>query len=215
MKPSPLIRIAIVEDDTRLLRSLSETLATQQDLRVVATHADGESALAADWSGIDLLLVDLELPGITGHQLVAKALESKPDLVAVVLSIHDSRDCLFAALRAGASGYILKGGTSGALIEGIRAAAKGESPISPAMARHLVSEFGTWRPAEADATLSPREVRLLSLLGEGLSYKEVAAQLGLSPHTVHTHVKNIYGKMRARNRAQAIQRAKARGLLGN
>lgn len=206
-------RITLVEDNAVLLRSLVETLAGIGDLKVVGAHLSAESALAAGWKDTDLLLTDLELPGIPGQELIAAALASKPGLIGVALTIHDNRDSLFAALAAGATGYVLKGLSVAELAEAIRAAARGESPISPAVARHLITEFGSWTPTAAEETLSARERELLAMLGEGASYKEAAQRLGLSAHTIHSHVKNIYGKLQAKTRAQALQRARARGLL--
>ena len=175
-----MIRIAIVEDDPRQLHLLVRLFSTQSDMAVSASHASAEASLSeGDWSAVDLLLVDLDLPGISGAQLVTTLSDAHPSLICLAHTIHASR---------------------------------GESPISPAIARYLVHELCS-KPAVIDDTLSAREVALLRLAADGLLYKEIAARLSISNHTVHTHIKNIYSKLQAAGRAEAVLKARKLGYL--
>ena len=208
-----MIRIAIVDDDPRQLHLLVRLFSTQADMAVSASHASAEAALSeGDWSAVDLLLVDLDLPGISGPQLVTALSDAHPGLICLAHTIHDDRESLFEALRAGACGYALKGTSGADLLKAVRDAIRGESPISPAIARYLVQELCS-KPAVSDDALSAREVALLRLAADGLLYKEIAGRLSISTHTVHTHIKKIYIKLQAAGRAEAVLKARKLGYL--
>jgi DNA-binding CsgD family transcriptional regulator len=130
-----------------------------------------------------------------------------------VHTIHDARDALFAAIHAGAVGYVLKGESLDALASGILDAVEGRAPISPAVARYFVDAFRAEVPAGDAKPLTDRETELLGALAAGLTYADVAERMGISRHTVHTHAKNIYHKLHASGRTQAIRTAKLSGLL--
>lgn len=207
-----MIRIAIVEDDPRQLKTLLRLFSAQSDMSVAGSHATAEAALSeGDWSMVDLLVVDLELPGMSGAQLIAKLSASHPSLLCLAHTIHDDRASLFEALRSGACGYALKGSSGADLLKAVRDASRGESPISPAIARYLIQELCA-TPA-AGGTLSAREISLLRLAAEGLIYKEIGDRLGISAHTVHVHIKKIYSKLQATCRAEAVVKARRLGYL--
>lgn len=168
---------------------------------------------AVKWCEVDILLSDLELPGISGVALIERAVKANPDLRALAYTINEQREVVFSALKAGAVGYVLKGDSAHELIEAIHAISRGESPISPAIARYLLETFHRENAAADQAALSHREVGLLKHVVAGHTYKEMGKRLGLSSHTIHTHIKNIYKKLSASSRGEALQRARMLGHL--
>lgn len=209
-----MIRVIVVEDDPRLLENLTRLLGRREDFRVVASFSSAEAALAADpWHTGEVLISDIDLPGISGVELIAKAREANPNLLPLAYTIYEDRDTVFAALKAGAFGYLVKGCSAEMLESSIREVVRGGAPMSPAIARRLLDRFLEDVAPEPAEALSPREVELLRCVAEGLLYKEIGEQLGISPHTVHTHIKNIYGKLHATDRAHALRRARMLGYL--
>ena len=208
------IRLVIVEDDSHLLFSLAKIMASQADIRVVGAYACTEEAMEqSDWSAVDVLLADLGLPGVSGVDLIAAATYQNPQLHALVHTIHDDRESLFAALRAGAIGYVIKGLPALETIEAVRAVSQGSSSLSPSIAHFLIEEFRSSSAANAEEALTAREVELLNLSAQGLMYKEIGERLSISGGTVHSHIKRIYRKLQASNREQALRRAQALGYL--
>lgn len=211
-----MTRVVVVEDSPTQALFLSEILASAEGLRPVGVYPDAEKALAeVDWRNVEVLLADLELPGMPGVALIPRALQANPALLPLAFTVHDDRDVVLAALEAGACGYVLKDTSSDDLIRAIRDVAAGQGAMSPAVARHLIDTFRLRTSAGPDAReeLSPRESHLLRLVAAGNSYKEIAGELGISPNTVHSHVKHIYGKLRAASRSEAIRRARLLGYL--
>ncbi len=212
-----MVRLTIVEDDPAHLALLGQVAAREADFKVAGLHPSAEAALAVtDWKQVDVLLTDLELPDLSGVGLIARAVRDNPRLLPLAYTIHDQRETVFAALRAGAFGYVIKGGTAVELVEAIRRVARGESPMSPAVARYLIDSFRKELPppeAGSAENLTVRETDLLRLVASGLVYKEIGCRLAISPHTVHAHVRNIYEKLHAVNRPQALRRARELGYL--
>jgi len=210
-----MIRLALVEDDSRLLDTLVRIFSPQPDFAVVYFSSAEDALLQADWANIDVLLTDLDLPGDSGIQLIAAVAKRNPAVIPLVHTVHDDRQTLFAALRAGALGYVTKGCMATDLLAAVAGSVRGISPISPAIARYLIEEF---HPAERrdlgeDRSLTAREEQMLELLAQGFIYKEIATKLGVSTHTVHGHVKKIYRKLHAVNRSEAMRKAAALGYL--
>ncbi len=209
------IRLVIVEDDEGLLDSLSRILAMQPDIAVVGSYVSTEEAMeTTNWLAVDVMLVDLGLPGVSGVDLIATATFKNPRLHTLVHTIHDDRDSLFAALRAGAVGYLIKGMPVPETLEAVRAVAIGTPSLSPSVARFLIDEFRSRSTAPPEETLSVREVELLHLSAQGLIYKEIGKRLSISAGTVHSHIKRIYRKLQVGSREQALRRAQALGYLG-
>jgi DNA-binding NarL/FixJ family response regulator len=167
-----------------------------------------------DWLTVDVMLADLSLPGASGVDLIAAATVRNPQLHTLVHTIHDDRESLFAALRAGAVGYVIKGMPVPETLEAIRAVAIGTPTLSPSVARFLIEEFRSRSTTNPEEALSPREVDRLKLSAQGLIYKEIGERLSISPGTVHSHIKRIYRKLQVGSREQALRRASALGYLG-
>lgn len=207
-------RLVIVEDDEDLLDSLARIMSMQPDISVAGAYLTTEEAMeCTDWQGVDVMLVDLGLPGISGVELIAAATFQNPQLYSLVHTVHDDRESLFAALRAGAAGYVIKGMPVLETLEAVRAVSGGRPTLSPAVARFLIDEFRSRNSTKTEEALTPREVDLLTLSAQGLAYKEIGEQLSISSGTVHSHIKRIYRKLQAVNREQALRRARALGYL--
>ena len=215
MTPEPVvIRLVIVEDDAHLLRALAQIMDAQTDIRIVGAYTSTEEAMKlADWRAVDVLLADLGLPGVSGVDLIAAATLQNSQLHALVHTIHDDRGSLFAALRAGAIGYVIKGLPVLETIEAVRAVSQGASSLSPSIAHFLIEEFRSNNASGVEEILTSREVELLNLSAQGLIYKEIGERLSISSGTVHSHIKRIYRKLQASNREQALRRAQALGYL--
>ena len=211
---SPPIRLVIVEDDVYLLASLAKIMDSQPDIHVVGAYDSTEEAMEqSDWSAVDVLLADLGLPGVSGVDLIAAATLQNSQLYALVHTIHDDRESLFAALRAGAIGYVIKGQPALETIEAVRAVSQGSSSLSPSIAHFLIQEFRSNQAISTEEALTPREVELLNLSAQGLMYKEIGERLSISGGTLHSHIKRIYRKLQASSREQALRRAQALGYL--
>lgn len=205
------LRIAIIEDDPIIRSMLGKLVAKQPDFVLNGAWGTGEAALAALASERpDVVLVDLELPGISGEDCLRALSGMMPATALVVLSAHDEPERVFAALRAGANGYLLKGTPLAELVAGILAAHAGGSPLSPAVANLVIRAFqkspAPSRPAIPLPSLTPRERQILELLAEGKVAKEAAAELFLSYETVRDYLKTIYQKLHVRSRTEAVLR---------
>ena len=210
-----MTRLVVVEDDPMTLAALRTLFSSAQEIELVGAYGSAEAALqATDWCAVDVLLTDLNLPGLSGDQLIAVALGHDPTLLALAHTIHEGRDELFAALRAGASGYLVKGTPAPQILQAIHGIVGGETPISPIVARHLVAHFH--RPdsaAEAEEAMTPREELVLQQFAHGQSYEQIAAALDISVHTVHSHIRKIYGKLHINSRKQALRLVRERGYF--
>lgn len=207
------MKIVIVEDNALLAENLRLILGMESGITVAGTFGAAEDALASlkDCSP-DILLADLGLPGMSGIELIRAARDALPELDIMAYTVFEDRQTIFAALKAGATGYILKGCTPRELIEALFNLHRGGAPMSPKVARLVIREFQGEETEEVNL-LSRREQEILGSLGRGLTYKEVAASLHISPHTVHAHIKKIYGKLQAKDRRQALRKAGRKGLL--
>ena len=208
------IRLVIVEDDQGLLGSLTRIMEMQPDISVAGSYVSTEEAMeSTDWLAVDVMLVDLSLPGVSGVDLIAAATFQNPRLHPLVHTVHDDRESLFAALRAGAAGYVIKGMPVSETLEAVRAVFGGRPTLSPSVARFLIDEFRGRSATKPEEGLTPREIDLLTLSAGGLIYKEIGERLSISSGTVHSHIKRIYRKLQAVNREQALRRARALGYL--
>lgn len=207
------MRIAIVEDNTLLRENLVILLNGEKNFEVCCNHGTAEEALACmtEFSP-DILLVDIGLPGMTGIDLIKKVKLQYPDMEIMVHTVFDARDTVFAAIKAGATGYILKGASPRELIESIENLAKGGAPMSPKIARAVIGEFQDVDLSE-QYLLTPREKEILIELEKGLTYKELAEKLSISHHTIHSHIKNIYEKLHAKSRRAALTTARQKGII--
>jgi len=203
------IRVALVDDDLCFRQSLGQTLAGQPDFDLVASSASAEDLLECIEACIpEIVLVDLGLPGMSGQELIAQLRQSHPAVECIAHTIFEEPSTVMSALRAGASGYLLKGSTPAELLRSLRSLREDGAPLTAKIARLLIREI---QPGPDPLTEREREV--LAALSDGYSYKEVAARLVVSSHTVHTHVKHIYEKLQVSGRQQAISKARQQGWL--
>jgi len=203
-----LIKVCILEDDAGLRDILSSWLRQAKDIEVGSCHGDAPSALQAlQLSQPDVMLVDinLDMSGMNGIEFVRKAKGFSPATQFIMLTVYEDVEHIFAALSAGATGYMLKRTPRKDLIAAIRDAHAGASPMNGHIARKVVEAFRQV-PETADqlASLSPREDAILRLLAQGFLYKEIAMQLNISPFTVNNFIRRIYEKLHVNSRAQAV-----------
>ncbi len=207
------MNICIVEDNKPLLENLRLLLEGEPGFSVIGAFASAEAALAAlPWRDANLLLVDIDLPGLSGVDLINKVHPRMPQLQILVYTISEDRDTVFAALKAGAMGYLLKGCPPRELIESLRNLHQGGAPMSPRIARKVIRELQTPEGKGAEL-LSRREREILNAIALGKSYKEMAESLSLSSHTIHGHIKSTYEKLQAANRGEALQKARELGMI--
>lgn len=200
------IKVSIVEDDERLRKSLSLLIEGSGRCRCLASYGTAEDALKKiPQEPPNVVLVDINLPKMSGVDLVRRLKSSMPQLQIVMHTVYEDSDQIFAALEAGASGYLLKRSSPAKLLEAIEDVFEGGAPMSSHIARKVVASFQKrGLSARASENLSPREEEILNLVAKGYINKEIADQLGISPETVHTHLKSIYEKLHVRSRTEAV-----------
>lgn len=214
-----MIRVLIADDHEVVRDGLRILLEIQPDMEVVAEAADGEAAVELCRTHLpDVVLMDLRMPRMDGLSAIRAAQRCCPQVAVVILTTYDDDNLILEALRAGARGFLLKDASRDAILGAIRAAARGESLLSPEVMARLVAhlEPGAAGPARADGAspLSERETEVLHLVAEGFRSKEIAERLAISERTVKAHLTSIFTKLDATSRAEAIARAVGRGLLG-
>ena len=203
------IGVAIIEDDRRIREGLQTLINGSPGYRCVACFRSMEEALGGRWTDIpDVTLVDLGLPGMAGTEGLPELRLRYPTVALVVLTVYEDDDRIFRALCAGASGYLLKKTPPARLLEGITDVLAGGAPMSPEIARRVISLFRQIRPPErVDYDLTPHEVRLLKLLVEGRNYQGAAAELGVTFSTINFHMQNIYAKLQVHSKSEAVSKA--------
>jgi len=208
------MQIAIVEDNRLLLENLRLLLDGETGISVVGAFLSGEEALSELAAcSPDVMLVDLDLPGISGIELIKRVKAKSPAIDSMAYTIFEDRETVFSAIKAGASGYILKGSSPRELVESLNNLYNGGAPMSPKIARKVIMEFQEGPVASENGLLSQREKEIVKGIEQGLTYKNIAEKLHISPHTVHTHIKNIYEKLQAKDRPEAISKARRKGII--
>ena len=215
--PIPLVTRILVADDFTLVREgLKKVLGAKPDLEVVAEAADGAEAVdKALRDEVDLAILDISMPRMTGIQAAAELHRRKPELRIVILSMHDSDQLLFEALKAGASGYVLKSGADTDIVDAVRSAMLGQSFLYPSAVTTLVRDYvdhGGHGDEQFDV-LTPRELDVLKLIAEAHTNREIAELLFISVKTVERHRQNILGKLGMRDRVELTRYAIRRGLI--
>jgi len=205
--------VALVEDDARLRKQLVQILEDIDDIECVIVCASAEEALEKIPSkNPDVVLMDIKLPRMSGIQCVTELKRILPEVQVIMVTVYEDSDRIFKALKAGASGYLVKSCPPEQLIAAIRDVFAGGAPMSGHIARKVVQHFHLMGPAPSEAdNLSPREQQVLDLLAMGFIYKEIAGKLDIGTETVRTYVKNICQKMHVRGRVEAV----AKRLLEN
>ena len=206
----------IADDHPVFRRGLHTLLTSVPDLEVVGEAATGaEVVTAAAAAQPDVIVMDLHMPGLNGIEATRRVLQTSPHISVLVLTMLDDDASVFAAMRAGARGYLLKDADQDEIIRAIRAVGSGEAIFGPAIAARVIDYFAAPRPSlppQAFPELTARERELLELLAQGHSNLVIAQRLGLRHKTVRNHVSNIFSKLQVANRAQAILRARDAGL---
>ncbi len=215
------VRVLLADDQALFREALATLLAVHEDVEVVGEAGNGDEALrkAAELAP-DVVLMDLRMPVLDGIAATRRLRVEQPDVRVIALTTFDDDEDVFAALRAGAVGYLLKDVSSARLVEAVHAAARGESVLQPSVAAKVVARFAqlpdtasAQRPQPLVVPLSDRELEVVRLLADGRSNREIAADLFLAEGTVKNHVTNVLSKLGARDRTQAALRARELGLL--
>ncbi|HEY1402500.1 MAG TPA: response regulator transcription factor [Pyrinomonadaceae bacterium] len=204
-----VIKVAIVEDRREIREGLAMLINGTEGYRCTGSYGSMEEAFAKIGANLpDVLLSDIGLPGMDGIEGIRILKERHPALLVLMLSVYDDNERIFDALCAGACGYLLKKTPPARLIESLKEASAGGAPMSPEIARKVVTLFRDFRPPErADYQLTPHEMRLLKLLVEGHSYKTAATELGVTVNTVSFHLRHIYEKLQVHSKSEAVAKA--------
>lgn len=210
------IRVVIADDHTLFRDGLRALLASAPDTQLAGEAATGEQAaqLAAELQP-DVILMDMQMPVLNGVEATRRIVRMSPHVSVLMVTMFDDDASVFAAIRAGARGYVLKGATHAEMLRAIRAAANGEAIFSPQIAAHLIAYFSEPRPAappQVFPELSEREREILAQIAQGRSNLEIAQHFVLSPKTVRNHVSNIVSKLQVADRTEAILRAREAGI---
>jgi DNA-binding NarL/FixJ family response regulator len=209
------VRVLIADDHPVFRFGLRALLESEPDFEVVGEATTGDEAVAlAESLEPDVVLMDINMPGVNGIDATRRILQANPRVGVLVITMFDD-DSLFAAMRAGARGYLLKGAEGDETLRAIRAMANGEAIFSPAVAQRLTTFFSSpasSAPSPSFPELTGRELEVLALIAEGYTNTIIAERLSLSPKTVRNHVSNVFSKLQVADRAEAIVRARAAGL---
>ncbi|GGK58323.1 response regulator transcription factor [Planomonospora sp. ID91781] len=206
------IRVLIVDDHALIRRSLEMALAAEADIEVVGEASDGQEAVElADRLTPDVVLMDVRMPRRSGIEATREIKASAPSIRIIMLTVSDEEEDLFEAIKAGATGYLLKNVQLDEVPEVVRGVHEGQSLINPAMATKLINEFATMSRKEAERPpqlpvprLTDREMEVLRLVAKGMNNREIAKQLFISENTVKNHVRNILDKLQLHSRMEAV-----------
>jgi DNA-binding NarL/FixJ family response regulator len=215
------VRVLLVDDQALFREALATLLALSPEVEVVGQAGDGAEAVAqCAQLKPDVVLMDLRMPGVDGIEATRRIAAAHPEVRVLVLTTFEEDAEVFAAIRAGAAGYLLKASPSEKLFEAIRAVARNESVLQPSVTAKVMAEFVRLTPPNARKAapplaepLSGRELAVLQALTDGLSNKEIAVRLGITGGTVKNHMTNVLGKLGVLDRTQAALRARELGLI--
>lgn len=201
------ITVSIVEDNSSFRASLIQLIQSTEGLEFISAYSNAEDATEILKKKPDIVIIDIVLPGKNGLELICEIREQNERIQFLVCSSYDDDDRIFAALEAGASGYIMKDYNSSEIVSAIREIYYGGSPMSPYIARRVINSFQK-KKDNNDGVLTEREKEILSLAATGKVYKEIAESLEITHETVKKHMKNIYHKLHVQNRVEAINKLK-------
>ncbi|WKB51017.1 response regulator transcription factor [Eleftheria terrae] len=212
------LSVAVVEDDPKFRQAFAQAIESAPDLKLAGAAADGSAGLALlKTTRPDVLLVDLGLPDIGGIELIRYCAAQLPECDVMVVTVFGDEHHVVGSLEAGATGYLLKDTLPEDIAEQIRTLHAGGSPISPVIARQLLTRLAPAAsqapPAEGAPVLSERELAVLTLATKGFTYEEIAQMMSVSKHTVMTYVKRSYRKLQVNSKSEAVYEARKLGLL--
>jgi DNA-binding NarL/FixJ family response regulator len=201
-----MINVSIIDDDQRLRESIAKFVDGTDGLQCISTYASAAAALERlPEEAPDVVLMDINMPGMDGIECVQRLKARMPEVQVVMLTIYEDTDKIFKALAAGATGYLLKRVEPARLVDAIREVHEGGSAMSSSIARKVVASFQKAAPVTTpDIHLSPREQDVLGCLAKGLTYQQIADQLGISIETVRTYLRRIYEKLHVQSRTEAV-----------
>lgn len=203
--PNSMIRVGIVEDNRELRSSLQRLIVNARDCSCVGAFGTAEEALnALPALAPDVVLMDIHLPFRSGIECTRRLKDLCPDVQVLILTVYEDSDTILDALKAGASGYLLKRSSQAEILAAIHEVRDGGAPMSSQIARKVVASFREPRSTMTDQGLSEREVEVLGLMSKGYSEKEIADKMHVSLNTVKTHRKHIYQKLHLRSRADVL-----------
>lgn len=213
--PQEEIKVALIEDDPRFREGLGVLVGGTPGFALVGSFGSVEEALARNLAAPpDVLLLDIHLPGMWGSEGVRPLTEKWPGCLALMLTVFEEEDHVFTSLCNGAAGYLLKRTPPARLLEAVREAHGGGSPMSPEIARKVLHLFRKMPPpTQIEANLSPQETRLLALIAEGASYQSAGERLYISINTVRRHIRSIYEKLQVHTKSEAVSKAMRAGLI--
>jgi DNA-binding NarL/FixJ family response regulator len=215
MTTEKTIRVAIVEDDRGVREGLSMIIGGTPGYECTGKFVSAEEALRGlNGNAPDVLLLDIHLPGMLGSDAVRLFREKYPAMNILMLTIYDGQDKVFESICNGACGYLLKKTPPAKLLDAIREACEGGAPMSPEIARKVISLFQQSGPPEKlDEPLTPQETRLMKLLSEGYSYQNSAGQMNISINTVRNYIRSIYEKLHVNTKSEAVSKALRHRLI--
>jgi DNA-binding NarL/FixJ family response regulator len=220
------VRLVLVDDHTLFREGVASLLERAPDIDLVGEASSGEDALPLVGElAPDVVLMDLQMPGMGGIEATRRIVTDQPAVGIIILTMFEDDESVFAALKAGARGYVLKDADRGTLLRAIRAVAAGEALLGESIARRVLEHFAPQQnaaqprsPTQPDTSdlveqLTARELEVLRLIAQGLRNREIAEQLVISEKTVGNHISSIFGKLQVEDRSQAILQAMRRGLV--
>ncbi|HEY5788020.1 MAG TPA: response regulator transcription factor [Microlunatus sp.] len=210
----PVIRVVLADDHPVVRQGLSAMINSLAGFEVVGQASDGEAAVReAQLTRPDVVIMDISMPGLSGIEATQRLRAAVPSTAVLVLTMHDDDDTVFAAMQAGASGYLLKGAEQHEIADALRAVVAGQAIFGPGVAQRVLGYFSAApRSAPAFPELTDREREILDLIARGASNGRIATHLGLAPKTVSNHISSIFAKLAVAGRSEAIVRAREGGL---
>jgi DNA-binding NarL/FixJ family response regulator len=215
MSPGAEIKVAVIEDHREFREYLTALLNGSEGFRCVGSYRSMEEALPKIAAAApDIALVDIGLPGMSGVEGIRMLKEQRSKISLITLTVHDDDERIFDALCAGASGYLLKKTPPARLLESLKEAIAGGSPMSPEVARRVIDMFRKFSPPEhVDYHLTPHELRILKLFAGGHNYKTAAAEIGVTASTISFHLLRIYEKLQVHSKTEAVAKALRNHLI--
>lgn len=217
MNDSEPIQVVLVDDHAVVRKGIREFLEDEGDIRVVAEAADGEKALVLiNEHKPDVVVVDIQMPGINGIELTRRLRAATNPVGILVLTAHDDDPYIMAGIEAGANGYVLKSASPEEIVRAVRAVREGQSAVDPAVASKLIrylSARSSTAASKAAETLTDRELEVMALVAEGLTNRAIGRKLGISDRTVQGHLANVFSKLGASSRTEAVMVAVKLGWI--